>query len=102
MNPNIFRTKFAAACLATAIAGTGITLSHAAHGAPATAQVSSERVEQTAPAPAPAPVDADADRYAEREATAKDQKAFQGGNMIVIGISTTAAIVILVVLLLIL
>lgn len=93
MNPQIFKTKFAAICLATAIAGTGITLAelNQAHGAPA-AEVVRDRA-----ARAPRPVDRDADRYAERETQAQKQEAYQGGNVVIVGISTTAAILILVI-----
>jgi hypothetical protein len=100
MNPITFRNKFFAACLATAIAGTGLTLSHNAHGGTFAEQVSSQRAEHSKPAPAP--VERDADRYAAREETAKAQQDYQGGNMVIIGISTTAAIVILVIVLLLL
>jgi hypothetical protein len=94
MNPITFKSKFAAACLATAIAGAGITIANNAHGAPATdpsAQV--ERTEARAVKPT---VEDDASRYAEREKAAEQQKAYKGGDMLVIGISTTAAIVLLV------
>ena len=94
MNPITFKSKFAAACLATAIAGAGITIANNAHGAPATdptAQV--EKVDVKA---AKSPVDQDASRYAQREQAAEQQKAYKGGDMIIIGVSTAAAIVLLV------
>jgi hypothetical protein len=62
------------------------------------------------PAPAPAAVqptdapravqrsDDDARRYAEREKSAKDQQAYEGGDNVVIGISTGALIIILILL----
>lgn len=90
--------KFAAACLATAIAGTGITIAttQLAYAAPPAAVV--ERAE----APARTPADDDARRYAERERTSDKQQAYQGGDYLVIGLSTTAAIVLVVLLLLLL
>ena len=93
--------KFATACLATAIAGAGITIAetsaYATPSKPVAAQV--EKSERVAPAN---DVDADAARYAAREAGAKQQQEYQGGAMLVVGISATAAIVALVLLLLLL
>lgn len=96
---NPMNKKFAALCLATAIAGTGITISQNAAWAEPARPVAAERVQQAAPRTT---VDQDASRYAEREQAAEKQQAYQGGNYIVIGISTTAAIVAVVLLLLLL
>jgi hypothetical protein len=94
--------KFATACLATAIAGAGITIAeqqaHATPSKPVAAHV--EKSHRAAPAARD--VDADASRYAAREAGAKEQQQYQGGAMLVVGISATAAIVALVLLLLLL
>lgn len=93
--------KFATACLATAIAGAGITIAeanaHATPSRPVAAHV--EKTHRAAPAK---DVDADASRYATREAGAKQQQEYQGGAMLIVGISATAAIVALVLLLLLL
>ena len=96
------RDKFAAACIATALAGTGITYAtlHDAYGAPGRAPAA--QVEKVDRAPVRPAADSDADRYAEREKDAEQQKAYQGGQYLVIGISTTAAIVLVVLLLLLL
>jgi hypothetical protein len=74
------RDKFAAACIATALAGTGVTYHQlaTAHADPV----------------------ADVDRYAERDKAAEEQAEFQGGDYLVVGISTTAAVVLLVLVLL--
>jgi hypothetical protein len=45
-------------------------------------------------------LDSDAARYAKRETRAKKQQNYQGGSVLVIGVSTGAAIVILVLVLL--
>jgi CHASE3 domain sensor protein len=94
MNPITFKSKFAAACLATAIAGAGITIARNAHGAPA--RDDAAQVERTEARAVRSSVDDDASRYAELEKAAEQQKAYQGGQMIVIGITTTAAIILLV------
>ena len=94
------RDKFAVACIATALAGAGITCNQiaTAHAerAPATQVVDGPR------APARAEANADAERYGEREKSSDKQQAYQGGQYLVIGISTTAAVVLLVLLLLLL
>jgi hypothetical protein len=95
------RDKFTAACIATALAGTGITYAtlQNAYGAPERAPAAQvEKVDR----PVRPAADSDADRYAEREKDAEQQKAYQGGGYLVIGISTTAAIVLVVLLLLLL
>jgi hypothetical protein len=97
----LIRDKFAAACIATALAGTGVTyatLQNAYAGPERAPAAQVEKVDR----PVRADADADADRYAEREKDAEQQKAYQGGGYLVIGLSTTAAIVLVVVLLLLL
>lgn len=96
------REKFAAACIATALAGTGVTFAQldAAHAGPQRAPAA--QVEKVDRAPAKDAAETDADRYAEREKDAQQQQAYQGGGYLVVGISTTAAIVLVVVLLLLL
>lgn len=98
----LIRDKFAAACIATALAGTGVTYAtlQNAYGAPERAPAA--QIEKADRAPAREAADADADRYAERDKDAEQQKAYQGGGYLVIGISTTAAIVLVVLLLLLL
>jgi len=49
-----------------------------------------------------AKLDADAARYAKRDSKAKKQKDYQGGSVLVIGISTGAAIIALIIVLLLL
>ena len=85
------REKFAAACIATALAGTGMTyaqMNDAYAGTTPAAQV-----ERTAHAAAAAQGEGDADRYAACEQQAAKQQAYQGGGYLVVGISTTAAII---------
>jgi hypothetical protein len=45
-------------------------------------------------------VDEDANRYAQRDAQAKKQKDYKGGDYLVVGISTGAAIIVLIIVLL--
>jgi len=52
------------------------------------------------PARTRARADDDAQRYARREAKAKKQAEYKGGDLLVVGISTGAAIVILIIVLL--
>jgi hypothetical protein len=100
----ILRTKFAAACLATSIAGAGVTLTQLqqVHGAPSRPAPTLVAEAPATPAAPRTAADQDARRYADRERTAEPQQAYQGGRYLVIGISTTAAIVLLVLLVLLL
>jgi len=94
--------KLATACLATAIAGAGITLAEInADATPAQPTVVA-KTDRAVPARAARDVDSDAARYAAREGQSKPQQEYQGGAMLIIGISATAAIVALVLLLLLL
>lgn len=98
----LIRDKFAAACIATALAGAGVTYAqlNSAYAGPDRAPAA--QIEKADRAPAKAAADADADRYSEREKDAAKQKAYQGGGYLVIGLSTTAAVVLVVLLLLLL
>ena len=67
--------------------------------APVAAQPTTAAAPTTALTPS-ARVDGDAARYAKRETRAKKQQAYRGGDYLVVGISTGAAIVLLVIVLL--
>jgi len=62
-------------------------------------QPASETTDKTSKS---AKLDSEASRYAERENESKKQQDYQGGDMLVIGISTGAAIVVLIIVLLLL
>ena len=54
----------------------------------------------TTTTPAKASLDEEANRYAKRDAQAKKQKDYKGGDYLVVGISTGAAIIVLIIVLL--
>lgn len=96
----ILEKKLAIAFLATAMTGAGITMSElAAHAAPNPTPIV-EKV--AAPRARAAQPDNDVKTYAAREAGAKKQLDYKGGDMVVIGLTTTGVIVLLVVALLLL
>jgi hypothetical protein len=68
---------------------------------PTAALVEAQARADAAPKAKPgATLDAEAARYAKRETTAKKQQDYRGGDYLVLGISTGAAIVILIIVLL--
>ncbi len=86
----------ASLALYTALALGAPAVASAAPAAPVAAQV--EQSHTTAPTQAPAD---DAAHYAQREHQDKQVANYQGGNVVVIGISGTALVVLLLILLLI-
>ena len=89
----------AAFTLFTLVAGPAFAAGEARPAAAATQIVDSSSTEAPR-ATAGAPLDAEAARYAKRDAKAAKQKDYKGGDYLVLGISTGAAIVILVIVLL--
>jgi hypothetical protein len=95
----ILEKKLAIAFLATAVTGAGITMSElAANAAPAQAAIVHKVDAPRARAAQPD----DVKTYAAREAGAQKQLDYKGGDMVVIGLTTTGVIVLLVVALLLL
>jgi hypothetical protein len=91
-------SNFAALALSLLMLGGVATSAHATPTTAPAAQVAAQTVAPETQA-VEAPAD-DATRYAEREQQAGEQKDFRGGDYVVIGISTGAAIIILIVVLL--
>ena len=87
--------KLAIAMLATGMTGAGITMTEMnAHAAPApVVQVQKDTSARTTPS---ATSNSDVQRYAARESSAKKQLDYKGGDILVIGMTTTGLVLLLV------